>query len=101
MDDSTFNDDGGTVELPDGLLQFRLNLVEVLVDICQLLKSGPVIQKVLTLGNHAVLKLLHHPSPPPGVLCFYVGQQKSFMRKYIIEIDLYLIYTDPIEFIHD
>lgn len=47
VDDSTLDDAGETVDLPDGLLQFRSNLVEVLVDICQLLKSAPFIQKVL------------------------------------------------------
>lgn len=46
VDDSTLDDAGETVDLPDGLLQFRSNLVEVLVDICQLLKSAPFIQKI-------------------------------------------------------
>lgn len=46
VDESSFNDDG-MVDLPDGLVQFRMNLVELLVDICQLLRSATFIQKVL------------------------------------------------------
>ncbi|KAH9791452.1 Xpo1 domain-containing protein [Citrus sinensis] len=45
VDESSFNDDG-MVDLPDGLVQFRMNLVELLVDICQLLRSATFIQKV-------------------------------------------------------
>lgn len=58
MDNSTLDDAGETVDLPDSLLQFRSNLVEVLVDICQLLKSAPFIQKVFNLDSHALLKLV-------------------------------------------
>lgn len=50
MDDSTINDDTGALDLPDGLAQFRMNLVELLVDICQLLRSATFIQKVLVRG---------------------------------------------------
>lgn len=45
VDESSFNDDG-MVDLPDGLVQFRMNLVELLGDICQLLRSATFIQKV-------------------------------------------------------
>ncbi|KAH9742989.1 Xpo1 domain-containing protein [Citrus sinensis] len=45
VDESSFNDDG-MVDLPDGLVQYRMNLVELLVDICQLLRSATFIQKV-------------------------------------------------------
>ena len=58
VDDSTLDDADETVDLPDSLLQFRSNLVEVLVDICQLLKSAPFIQKVINLGHHALFKLV-------------------------------------------
>lgn len=44
-----FNDEQGTPELPDGLVHFRMNLVELLVDICQLLRSATFVQKVLDL----------------------------------------------------
>ncbi|KAK3009097.1 hypothetical protein RJ639_015257 [Escallonia herrerae] len=50
VNDLTSNDKGVTLDLPDGLVQFRLNLVELLVDICQLLKSATFIQKVLYCG---------------------------------------------------
>ncbi|XP_044466271.1 transportin MOS14 isoform X2 [Mangifera indica] len=49
VDDSTFNDDG-MPDLPDGLVQFRMNLVELLVDICQLLRSATFIQKIFFGG---------------------------------------------------
>ncbi|XP_052188818.1 transportin MOS14 isoform X3 [Diospyros lotus] len=50
VDDSTFNDDTGELDLPDGLVHFRMNLVELLVDICQLLKSATFIQKIFFGG---------------------------------------------------
>lgn len=51
MDNSIFNDDGATVDLPDGLVQFRMNLVELFIDICQLLGSTAFAQKVLAVGD--------------------------------------------------
>ncbi|KAK2665936.1 hypothetical protein Ddye_004510 [Dipteronia dyeriana] len=48
VDESTFND--GLSDLPDGLVQFRMNLVELLVDICQLLRSDTFIQKIFFGG---------------------------------------------------
>ena len=39
VNDSMFNDDGEAIYLPDGLGQFRMNLVELFVDICQILGS--------------------------------------------------------------
>ncbi|XP_030461321.1 transportin MOS14 [Syzygium oleosum] len=50
VDESTFNDDSGVVDLPDGLVQFRMNLVELLVDICQLLGSATFMQKIFCGG---------------------------------------------------
>lgn len=50
VDDSMFNDEQGTPELPDGLAYFRTNLVELLVDICQLLRSATFVQKVLGMN---------------------------------------------------
>ncbi|KAM5582172.1 transportin MOS14 [Rosa sericea] len=50
VDDSMFNDDQGTPELPDGLVYFRTNLVELLVDICQLLRSATFVQKLFFGG---------------------------------------------------
>ncbi|RAL47986.1 hypothetical protein DM860_016187 [Cuscuta australis] len=43
--------DGGTVlDFPDSLMQFRMNLVEPLVDICQILSPAPFLQKIFTGG---------------------------------------------------
>ncbi|XP_042008128.1 transportin MOS14-like isoform X1 [Salvia splendens] len=42
----TFDENGRTIELPSGLEQFRMNLVELLVDICQLLGPALFIQKI-------------------------------------------------------
>ncbi|XP_020414989.1 transportin MOS14 isoform X3 [Prunus persica] len=50
VDDSMFNDEQGTPELPDGLVHFRMNLVELLVDICQLLRSATFVQKLFFVG---------------------------------------------------
>ncbi|KAL5864664.1 hypothetical protein ACOSQ3_002178 [Xanthoceras sorbifolium] len=49
VDESTFNDDDIS-DLPDGLVHFRMNLVELLVDICQLLQSATFIQKIFFGG---------------------------------------------------
>ncbi|XP_057489374.1 transportin MOS14 isoform X2 [Actinidia eriantha] len=46
VDDSTISDEVGAVDLPDGLAHFRMNLVELLVDICQLLRSATFVQKI-------------------------------------------------------
>ena len=45
VDRSTY--DGGGSELPDGLANFRMNLGELLMDICHFLGSAAYIQKVL------------------------------------------------------
>ncbi|KAG6660061.1 transportin MOS14 [Carya illinoinensis] len=50
VDESTFDDDRGNPDLPDGLVHFRMNLVELLVDICQLLRSATFIQKLFIGG---------------------------------------------------
>ncbi|XP_039031057.1 uncharacterized protein LOC120165650 isoform X2 [Hibiscus syriacus] len=50
VDESTFNDESGTFDLPDGLVQFRMDLVELLVDICQLLQPATFIQKLFFSG---------------------------------------------------
>ncbi|XAR58342.1 hypothetical protein NMG60_11026804 [Bertholletia excelsa] len=50
VDDSTLNDERVVLDLPDGLSLFRMNLVELLVDICQLLGSALFIQKVFFGG---------------------------------------------------
>ncbi|XP_057982935.1 transportin MOS14 isoform X2 [Malania oleifera] len=50
VDDSTYNDESGTVDLPDSLAHFRMNLVELLVDICQLLKSSTFVKKLFFGG---------------------------------------------------
>lgn len=50
VDDSTYTGETATRDLPDGLAQFRLNLVELLVDICQLLKSAVFLQKIFFGG---------------------------------------------------
>ncbi|XP_029125727.1 importin-13 isoform X2 [Cajanus cajan] len=50
VDDSTYNDEGRVVDLPDGLIHFRMNLVELLVDICHLLGSATFMQKLFIGG---------------------------------------------------
>lgn len=47
VDDSSYNGDTGILDMPDGLAHFRMNLEELLVDICQLLGSTTFVQKVL------------------------------------------------------
>lgn len=47
VDDSTYNDEGRVIDFPDGLVHFRMNLVELLVDICHMLGSVIFMQKVL------------------------------------------------------
>ncbi|KAL4567970.1 hypothetical protein LXL04_023567 [Taraxacum kok-saghyz] len=49
VDDSTYGETAAR-DLPDGLAQFRLNLVELLVDICQLLKPAVFLQKIFFGG---------------------------------------------------
>ncbi|KAF3435348.1 hypothetical protein FNV43_RR22435 [Rhamnella rubrinervis] len=50
VDDSVFDDEKEATELPDSLVLFRMNLVELLVDICQLLRSATFIQKLFFGG---------------------------------------------------
>ncbi|KAL2320426.1 hypothetical protein Fmac_029395 [Flemingia macrophylla] len=50
VDDSTYNDEGSVVDLPDGLIHFRMNLVELLVDICHVLGSATFMQKLFIGG---------------------------------------------------
>ncbi|XP_059452745.1 transportin MOS14 isoform X1 [Corylus avellana] len=50
VDESTFNDERGNLDLPDGLVNFRMNLVELLVDICQILRSATFLQKLFIGG---------------------------------------------------
>ncbi|KAA3471449.1 transportin MOS14 isoform X1 [Gossypium australe] len=50
VDESTFSDESRTFDLPDGLVQFRMNLVELLVDICQLLQPATFVQKLFFSG---------------------------------------------------
>ncbi|KAF6134047.1 hypothetical protein GIB67_038338 [Kingdonia uniflora] len=48
VDDSTFNCDNGSLDLPDGLSQFRMDVAELFVDICQLLGSAAFLQKLFS-----------------------------------------------------
>ncbi|KAK7336215.1 hypothetical protein VNO77_16749 [Canavalia gladiata] len=50
VDDSTYSDERRVVDLPDGLIHFRMNLVELLVDICHLLGSSTFMQKLFIGG---------------------------------------------------
>ncbi|KAH7852386.1 hypothetical protein Vadar_024244 [Vaccinium darrowii] len=50
VDDYTIIDHTGALDLPDGLAHFRMNLMELLVDICQLLRSATFIQKIFFGG---------------------------------------------------
>ncbi|GAV85541.1 LOW QUALITY PROTEIN: Xpo1 domain-containing protein [Cephalotus follicularis] len=50
VDESTFNDESRMLDLPDGLVLFRMNLVELLVDICQVLRSATFMQRLFFGG---------------------------------------------------
>ncbi|KAE8701985.1 transportin-3-like isoform X3 [Hibiscus syriacus] len=50
VDESTFNDESGTFDLPDGLVQFRMDLVELLADMCHLLQPATFVQKLFFSG---------------------------------------------------
>ncbi|CAL0322772.1 unnamed protein product [Lupinus luteus] len=50
VDDSTYNDERRVIDLPDGLIHFRMNLIEILVDIGHLLGSSIFIQKLFIGG---------------------------------------------------
>uniref|UniRef100_A0A803LR72 Exportin-1/Importin-beta-like domain-containing protein n=1 Tax=Chenopodium quinoa TaxID=63459 RepID=A0A803LR72_CHEQI len=45
VDESTYDGDGGSSELPDGLANFRMNLAELLMEICHFLRPATYIQK--------------------------------------------------------
>ncbi|XP_022148144.1 transportin-3 isoform X2 [Momordica charantia] len=47
--ESAFNEERGMLDLPDGLIHFRMNIVELLVDICQILRSSRFMEKFLKL----------------------------------------------------
>ena len=46
MVESAFNEERGMIDLPDGLIHFRMNIVELLVDVCQILRSSRFMEKV-------------------------------------------------------
>ncbi|XP_029122253.1 uncharacterized protein [Elaeis guineensis] len=50
VDDPGFDGNNGALNIPDGLAQFRMNLEELLVDICQLLGSATFVQKLFCGG---------------------------------------------------
>lgn len=50
VDESTYDGDGGSSELPDGLANFRMSLAELLLEICHFLGSSTYIQKVFLGG---------------------------------------------------
>lgn len=86
MDESTFSDESRTFDLPDGLVQFRMNLVELLVDICQLLQPATFVQKVLILYNNPSLYGF------PGLI-FVPVDDISCVKMKIIFVGLILFYA--------
>ncbi|KAL9231542.1 hypothetical protein vseg_006761 [Gypsophila vaccaria] len=50
VDDCTYDGNGGSSELPDGLVNFRMNLAELLMEICHLLGPATYMQKVSIVG---------------------------------------------------
>ncbi|KAF9607557.1 hypothetical protein IFM89_036919 [Coptis chinensis] len=50
VDESSFIGKNQSFEFPDGLMQFRTDLTELLVDICQLLGSATFLQKIFSGG---------------------------------------------------
>ncbi|CAA0824590.1 ARM repeat superfamily protein [Striga hermonthica] len=78
VDDSMYNDNGKTLDFPSGLEQFRMNLVELLVETCQLLGSVLFIEKVF-LGNW-ILSVTD--------ICWKVVEAKLFMLNAVADVVL-------------
>ncbi|GER46835.1 transportin-3 [Striga asiatica] len=78
VDDSTYNDNGKTLDFPSGLEQFRMNLVELLVETCQLLGSVLFIQKVFH-GNW-ILSVTD--------ICWKMVEAKLFMLNAVADVVL-------------
>ncbi|XP_010528108.1 PREDICTED: transportin MOS14 [Tarenaya hassleriana] len=51
VDEFTSNDESPGLDLPDGLMHFRNNLLELLVDLCQLLHPTTFVHKLLFGGS--------------------------------------------------
>lgn len=51
VDESTYDGDGGSSELPDGLANFRMSLAELFLEICHFLGPATYIQKVLEMSK--------------------------------------------------
>ncbi|GFQ01128.1 importin-13 [Phtheirospermum japonicum] len=78
VDDSTYKDNGKTLDLPNGLEQFRMNLVELLVETCQLLGSALFTQKIF-LGNWI---------SPLMDICWKEVEAKLFMLNAVADVVL-------------
>ncbi|KAK6155333.1 hypothetical protein DH2020_009581 [Rehmannia glutinosa] len=78
VDDSTYKDKGRTLDLPNGLEQFRMNLVELLVEICQLLGSALFVQKIF-LGSW-ISSSMH--------ICWKEVEAKLFMLNAVADVVL-------------
>ncbi|KAL2939584.1 Transportin MOS14 [Bienertia sinuspersici] len=50
VDESTYDGDRGSSELPDGLANFRMSLAELLIEICHFLGPATFVQKVFLGG---------------------------------------------------
>ncbi|KAL5724540.1 hypothetical protein ACHQM5_007785 [Ranunculus cassubicifolius] len=50
VDESTYGGNNGSHDFPDGLVQFRTDLIELLVDICQLLGPTTFLQRIFSGG---------------------------------------------------
>ncbi|OAY85542.1 Transportin-3 [Ananas comosus] len=58
VDDPACDGDNGALYIPDGLLHFRMNLEELLIDICQLLGPATFVQKLFCGGWASVDHLI-------------------------------------------
>lgn len=78
IDDCVYDGDGGHLELPDGLANFRMNVTELLVDICHLLGSATYLHKVL-LGGWG---------PGNVAICWKEVEAKMFALNAVAEVVL-------------
>ncbi|KAG6519369.1 transportin MOS14-like [Zingiber officinale] len=55
----TGSDNGDSLDIPDGLVHFRLNLEELLIDICQILGPAAFVQKLFSIGCPSFDSFVH------------------------------------------
>uniref|UniRef100_A0A0D3C9H7 Uncharacterized protein n=1 Tax=Brassica oleracea var. oleracea TaxID=109376 RepID=A0A0D3C9H7_BRAOL len=81
VDEFTSSDESSWLDLPDGLLHFRNNLLELLVDICQLLHPTTFVSEHFMLLLPSVLECLSR-----NFLSFQ--SQECYIRTGFLEVSL-------------